>query len=169
MTQLQPDGQGVLLRLLQRRAALPLPGHMVTEQSLAHGRAQAVHRFNFPVGKFLPQLLRRQTGRLIGGAQSRGKGQNQNVLARLQMGPGQVAPLGRIDGHRGGHLSVPQIVIKHPIGQLPVVGVILVILVAQMEKHGEHVQFQLGNQRRRQVAAGVGENLKIGHSATSFL
>ena len=70
VAQVQTVVQQPLLQLPKAQALVPLLAGIVGKQALAQRGAQAVHHGDGPLRIALPQLLSRDTGRLVGGGQA---------------------------------------------------------------------------------------------------
>ena len=159
---------GIGRQLLQ--AFLLLPGAEPDKQPLPHGGAKAVLHVDFPLRKFLRQLLGGDDSGLVGRGEGGGEAQAQNVLPRFQHRAHGGTKLLRIDGGGDGHLTGPNPAVKLLETDLPAVQQVSVLLPAHVQPQGQHLQAQLLRQLRRKIAAAIGHDYIVCHiSLAPFL
>ena len=159
--------QLVLLRpvpdLLDGLSVQPQLGRLRDQHALTQRGAEGVHHEDLPVGELCGQLVAGDLEGVIGGGKAGGEGQYQHVPALLQDRLQHLSGLTDVDGVGGGHLALLLPVIELLRTHLPVVGVVVICLIAHDEGQGRNVQLQLPDQLVGQVAGRVGDNNEVVH------
>ena len=159
--------QLVLLRpvpdLLDGLAVQPQLGRLRHQHPLSQRGGQGVHHEHLPVGELSGQLVAGDLEGVVGGGQAGGEGQHQHIPALLKDRLQHLGGLTDVDGVGGGHLALLLPAVELLGAHFPVVGVVVICLIAHDEGQGRDVQLQLPDQLVGQVAGRVGNNNEVVH------
>ena len=156
------DALAEVTDLLNGLALALLLNGQVHQQALTQGGAQGVHSKDLGLRELLLQVLDGDGTVLVGGAQSGGKGNIQDVLARLEDGAEVLLELIHVGGRGLGILPLEKALVED-MGIGALTGTVIEPLVTQLDGQRDHGQTQVGHDVLGQVAAGIGYDGKLSH------
>ena len=151
-------------QLLQRQTGIPHLAGMPDQQALTQRSAQCIHNDDLTVGIFLLQIAGGDDRGLVRSRKAGGEGQHQGILTGSQYRLNDGAPTLGIDSGSGGGFPFAQAVINildalvHGVSQR---------LTPEINGQRDGRNGKLLQHGSRQVAAGIGNDLVVGHKCHS--
>ena len=150
----------VVCDFVHGRAGLLLLRGQIQKQALAQRRAERVDGDELPLRVFFPQLAAGDRAGLVRRAQTGGEADEENIKARLQLFLHDGSELRDVDGARGGAFAVAELVVKFPEADLTAVEIVGVCMFPDQNVQRQDGKIELVRQCLRQIAGGVGDDLK---------